>query len=349
MGFGWRALPPSLQARSGWPWGTEGAPIPAAMQEQSVWPRITVVTPSFNQGQFLEETIRSVLMQGYPNLEYIVIDGGSSDSSIDVIRHYESRLTYWESEKDAGQAHAITKGFARGTGQIFAWLNSDDVYRPGALFAVAKCFTSQSTLAVAYGACESIDRDSRCHAVHVPRDFHLQSLLKSNFIAQPATFFSHDLYERVGLNVGRHYAFDYELWIKAAIYGFRFSRMPDPPLAGFRVWEQSKSETSYQRFIEETTDIVTEVFGENTVPASVQSLRNLALASGWRFAALGYWRSGQGERARFCVRQVFRLWPMSQMDPKLLFVYAGSFFGKNVTKVLRKIKQAFNRRLHDTA
>jgi glycosyltransferase involved in cell wall biosynthesis len=323
--------------------------ITAGIKDQGAWPRITVVTPSFNQGQFLEETIRSVLMQGYPNLEYIVVDGGSTDSSIDVIKQYEPWITYWVSEKDDGQTHAITKGFAGATGQILAWLNSDDVYKPGALLTVAECFRTHPGLAIAYGSCEVIDAGSRCQAIHVPRDFELRSLLKSNYIAQPATFFSHDLYDRVGLNVGRHYAFDYELWVKAAVQGQRFVRVPGLPLAGFRVWEQSKSETSYERFIEETSEIVAEVWGGDTVPAPVQPLRNLALASGWRFAALGYWRSGQGEKARYCLRRVFKLWPMSRMEPKLLFVYMGSLFGKKVTIVLRKFKQAVNRRLHVSA
>ena len=323
--------------------------IQAGIEDQGAWPRITVVTPSFNQGQFLEETIRSVLMQDYPNLEYIVVDGGSTDSSIDVIKQYEPSISYWVSEKDDGQTHAITKGFACATGQILAWLNSDDVYRPGALFTVAECFRTHPGLAIAYGSCEAIDGGSRSTAIHVPRDFEFRAILKSNFIAQPATFFSRDLYQRVGLNTGRHYAFDYELWIKAAVQGHRFVRIPGLPLAGFRVWEQSKSETSYEKFIQETTEIVTEVWGGDTVPAPVQPLRNLALASGWRFAALGYWRSGQGEKARYCLQRVFTLWPMSRMEPKLLFVYVGSLLGKKTTRVLRKIKQAVNRRLHVSA
>ena len=102
-------------------------------------PKISTVTPSFNQGKFLEKTILSVLEQGYPNLEYIIIDGGSSDESVDIIKKYADRLNYWVSEADRGQSHAINKGFERATGEIFGWLNSDDWYHPGALQAVDDC------------------------------------------------------------------------------------------------------------------------------------------------------------------------------------------------------------------
>src|SRR5205823_3046168 len=126
-------LMPVSPGRVGWPWTFQGLPS-AARNAERPWPRISVVTPSFNQGRFIEETIRSVLLQAYPNLEYIIIDGGSTDNTVEIIKKYEPGITYWVSEKDRGQSHAINKGFARATGDIFAWLCSDDVYAPGALY-----------------------------------------------------------------------------------------------------------------------------------------------------------------------------------------------------------------------
>jgi hypothetical protein len=119
------------------------------MPDGNPWPRISVVTPSFNQGRFIEETIRSVLLQGYPNLEYIIIDGGSRDNSVEIIRKYEPWLTYWVSEKDHGQSHAINKGFAHCTGDISNWINSDDLLTSGALPAVALAWTKNPPCLIA--------------------------------------------------------------------------------------------------------------------------------------------------------------------------------------------------------
>src|SRR5262249_26474448 len=129
-------LAPPPPAKTGWPWTVETSSLPPLRLDGTPWPRVSIVTPSYNQGQFIEETIRSVLLQGYPDLEYIVSDGGSSDKSVEIIKKYQSWLAYWVSERDNGQSHAIKKGLARATGDLFNWINSDDVLLPGALAAV---------------------------------------------------------------------------------------------------------------------------------------------------------------------------------------------------------------------
>lgn len=136
------ALPPPPADRPGWPWTVGTVPPPDAAAP--AWPRITIVTPSYQQAAFLEETLRSVLLQNYPNLEYIVIDGGSKDGSAEIIARYAPHLAYSQSQPDSGQADAINQGFARATGDILGWINSDDFLLPGALYAVARAFRSQS-------------------------------------------------------------------------------------------------------------------------------------------------------------------------------------------------------------
>jgi glycosyltransferase involved in cell wall biosynthesis len=126
-------LPPPPPGKSGWPWTVETSQLPLVRRDGSQWPRISIVTPSYNQGQFIEETIRSVLLQGYANLEYIIMDGGSTDETVDIIKKYERWLAYWVSAKDRGQVHAINTGFSRATGIICNWINSDDSLRPGGL------------------------------------------------------------------------------------------------------------------------------------------------------------------------------------------------------------------------
>lgn len=132
--------PPAPSDKVGWPWDSQLPELSAVMNDGRDWPKISIVTPSYNQGQFIEETIRSVLLQGYPNLEYIVIDGGSTDNSLEIIQKYEPWLRYWISEPDEGQADAIHKGFQRASGDLLAWQNSDDFYQLGAFQRIAEFF-----------------------------------------------------------------------------------------------------------------------------------------------------------------------------------------------------------------
>ena len=150
----------SSKQKIGWVWQQEITPEQKNIKNNLCLPKITIVTPSYNQGQFLEETIRSVILQGYKNLEYIVIDGGSTDNSLEIIHKYQDYLTYWVSEPDEGQAEAINKGFNLATGDIFAFLNSDDVYLPETLAKVGKFFAESSQIDFLCGQTEFINQDS---------------------------------------------------------------------------------------------------------------------------------------------------------------------------------------------
>ncbi len=209
-------LPPPPPEKEGWPWTKETSSILDRYPDDYDWPVISIVTPSFNQGKFIEETIRSVLLQGYPNLEYIVIDGGSNDNSLDIIRKYEPWISYWISEPDRGQSHAINKGLKRATGTILAWLNSDDLLQSNTLYFVAKTLTQKTNPAWLIGASAIIDRDSKISHYRYPNKIEFENLLNwhENWFPQQSTFWNYLMWQSVNpLDENLHYVMDFALWL----------------------------------------------------------------------------------------------------------------------------------------
>lgn len=210
--------------------------------------RISVVTPSYNQGQFLERTIVSVLNQNYPNLEYIIIDGGSTDGSVEIIKKYERYIAYWVSEPDDGQSHALVKGFDRATGEILAWLNSDDMYLSGALFTAARMFRGHPEAAVVYGDYIRVDTDDRCIALkRMPSFEHKICLYADIIVIQPASFFSRKaFFEAGGIDTSFNYTMDYDLISRLAKCGevLHINKY----LAAFRFYSASKTGAEGYRF-----------------------------------------------------------------------------------------------------
>jgi len=218
-----KELPPPPKGKTGWPWTQDCQQLPDAMPDGKAWPKISIVTPSYNQSSFLEETIRSVLLQGYPELEYIVIDGGSTDNSKEIIKKYEKWLAYWVSEKDKGQSDAINKGFKHASGEIYAWLNSDDTYEPSALREAAMEMNSHPEADVISGLCRTNGYRNGDYTLPPSPLREYTDFLKvgSNWmseklIVQPEAFFRRRAYEVVGGVPTSYYAPDGELWIKMA-------------------------------------------------------------------------------------------------------------------------------------
>jgi glycosyltransferase involved in cell wall biosynthesis len=193
-------------------------------------PLVSIVTPSYNQAQFLEESILSVLNQDYPNVEYIIIDGGSTDASVDIIRSYEDRLAYWVSEEDRGQAHAINKGFAMARGEIFSWLNSDDFLLPGAVSTILEAQRRYPHAVAWVGGCYRVDPDGRVLSTVVPRGLDRDTLADwgyRGFFYQPSCFFAaHAWHEAGPLDENFHVALDLDLWLRLAGLG-DFVSTPD--------------------------------------------------------------------------------------------------------------------------
>jgi glycosyltransferase involved in cell wall biosynthesis len=192
----------------------ESPQLPDTAFNGSAWPKISIVTPSYNQGQFIEETIRSVLLQGYPNLEYVIIDGGSTDNTVEIIKKYEPWLAYWESVPDRGQSHAINKGFAHATGEIFGWLNSDDLYTLGSLRKVAASFI-ESKCDVLSGNTIYLEARGR-GGKKTPSMSSVSEMLRTYLSAapQPSTFWTSKGWDQYGpLDEDLHYRMDYALFL----------------------------------------------------------------------------------------------------------------------------------------
>jgi glycosyltransferase involved in cell wall biosynthesis len=213
--------------------------------EKVISPLVSIITPSFNQGEYLESTIRSVLDQDYNNIEYIVIDGGSRDKSVSIIRKYEERITYWVSEQDNGQAEAINKGLAISTGDIIGWLNSDDLILPSAVTKVVEAFNQNPDVDVVYGRLQRIDQSNRVVPTPIlPKDlidFDLGHIIDECLVNQPGSFWKRQIMDKIGyLDHDLKYAIDYDYWIRIALAGGRFLHLP-LILAQFRLNPDSKT------------------------------------------------------------------------------------------------------------
>jgi glycosyltransferase involved in cell wall biosynthesis len=235
-------LPAPSFTRERWPWTDAAPPLPPARRDGSAWPRITIVTPSYEQGEFLEETIRSVLLQGYPNLEYFVIDGGSRDQSPDIVRNYERWLAGWVSEPDGGQANAVNKGWRQSSGDILGWLNSDDILLPGALRTIAEAFSDPHVM-VTTGFRKFYDERSRFLQDGVEWRTTDDTLRYECTVAQETTYWRREILDRLGaLDETYRYALDYEYWQRMLSAGYHFTVLP-AYLGGFRLHDRSKGAT----------------------------------------------------------------------------------------------------------
>lgn len=224
--------------------------------QEMQYPKISIVTPNYNKAQFLEKTILSVLSQGYPNLEYIIIDGGSTDGSVDIIKKYADQLTYWVSESDQGMYYAIRKGFEHATGEIMAWINSDDMYHPNAFFNVAQIFTDCPYVSWLQGAKTHYDELDRTVAVYQSVYFkHLDFVMHNyKFVQQESTFWRRELYDKAG-GIQCHYrlAGDFDLWMRFSRHEKMF--ISNALIGGFRHSSDQLS-SDMERYLAEAEDII---------------------------------------------------------------------------------------------
>ena len=252
-------------------------------------PTISVITPSFQQACFLRETMRSVLEQYYPSLEYIVIDGGSSDGSREIIAAHANELAYWVSQPDRGQVHAINKGLERATGDIICYLNSDDVFHPGALRAVAEAYIKNPNADIFHGRCSTIDENSaplnRAFYGDIDAPVKILNLWEVWFcgrnVVQPEVFWTRRLMDRIGLfDEAFNYAMDYDYWTRAIVGANAKVCRIDQELAAFRLWGGQKS-TAAEKAANELRQIALRYIDDSAVQLSPDMRRRLKAA--WTF------------------------------------------------------------------
>jgi glycosyltransferase involved in cell wall biosynthesis len=335
-------LPPPPPGKTGWPWTKDSPQLSDTMADGRPWPEVSIITPSYNQAPFLEETIRSVLLQGYPNLEYIVIDGGSTDQSVDIIRKYQKWLGNWVCEPDNGQADAINKGWQMSTGKILAYLNSDDTYCPGAMAVAASYFLQYPEVGMVYGDCNIVDDKGALIKNYKLHEMSYGDILYwfNYIIPQPTVFLRREVIATVGiLNANLHYAMDYDLWLRV---GLRFKIKYIPKfLATARLHPTAKTVAVPINSFLESLHVVEQFFSQD-LPPEISVLKSKTFAAHYLRKADFFFRIGEMSQARAWTIKALLLRAPSFLVPRAVVIYLMSFLGLRLTSWLRKTKQRWH-------
>lgn len=245
---------------------------------------VSIITPSYNQAKYLEQTIQSVLTQDYANIEYILIDGDSKDGSIDIIKKYQDKLAYWVSEKDKGQADAINKGFAKANGEIIAWINSDDYYLPNTISQAVKSFDENPDVVLVYGNMLAVDENGKTFNTFNYKQLSLEDLICFQIIGQPAVFFRRSaLHKTNGLNLDFHFLLDHLFWIELAQHG-KILHM-NQTWSAARYHAEAKNRAKAAEFGKEAFRILSLVEQDKNLSVIFEKVKNRAIASAHRVDA----------------------------------------------------------------
>jgi len=284
-------------------------------------PLVSIVIPSYNQAAFLEQTIKSALEQDYPYLEHILVDGASTDNSVEIIQKYGNQLAWWVSEKDKGQGDAINKGMAHARGEIVAWLNSDDCYLPAAISAAVEAFEANPDAVMVYGNMLAIDENEIVTNTFKYHQLTLEDLLCFQIIGQPAVFIRREVFERVnGLDLNFHFLLDHHLWIKIAAQG-KIVHVPQTWSAA-RYHSGAKNRAQASQFGHEAFQILDWVASDESLAPILPRLARRARASAHRVDARYLLDSGQPVQALAAWTRTLVIHPATAFGRMNIFVSA---------------------------
>lgn len=284
-------------------------------------PLVSIITPSFNQARYLEQTIQSVLRQDHPRIEHIVVDGASTDGSVEIIKKYADKLAWWVSEKDSGQADAINKGLARAAGEIVAWLNSDDYYLPGAVSAAVKLFEENPDVVLVYGNMLAVDERGNPFNTLTYKQLTMQDLLCFQIIGQPAVFFRRSALEKTDmLDSTFHFLLDHHLWIRIAQHG-RILHV-DQTWAAARYHAEAKNRAKAAEFGREAFRILAWAESQPKLGEAIRPVERRARASAHRVDARYLLDGGKSASALRAWMRAFFIHPPTALARLNIFVSA---------------------------
>ncbi len=311
---GLKDLPKPPSGKRGWPWTEESPPLAEAAPDGRTWPRISIVTPALDSADFIEETIRSVLLQGYPNLEYFIVDGGSSDGTVEIIRRYEPWLARWVSEADEGQSDAVNKGLEWADGQVLAYLNADDLYTPSALQTAGEAFMAE-TVNWLSGRGRLFGPGTGWGHLWPPRPWtHRWEWLVGNCLVQPSTFWRDTVTEEIGLfRTDLEVSMDYEYWLRMVAAGYEL-KWTSEVLSRFRIHSGSTTGAWEGEFRTENEEVQREYWDILTEPEKELAEEARQELMGRRYR----WRAWRRAWAGTCAGSLADFWRAVRTHPSLL-------------------------------
>ena len=301
------------------------------------YPTISIITPSFNQGAFIEETILSVISQKYPNIQYIIIDGGSTDNTVDIIRKFEDKIYYWVSEPDKGQPDAINKGLKKATGEIIAFINSDDYYEPGAFDFVAKQYLAGNQWIIGGVQNFRIETGETYHVTQKADTNLFHWLLRVNQNHQPGNFWSRNVFDKVGfMDETLHYSFDWDYWLRFISHGFEPFVYEQWIAARFRLHNESKTVKYWSRFNQEYVYLINKYkfkLSAREIKLADREVNKLLLTENIKLGRIES-INGRFKKSFSYFKKAFKISPSVLLKPRFLFEFLKAMTYMPIRKLL---------------